>query len=290
MNLIRISLLALCLLLLAAPTWAADLTKIDRTLRKEPAYRSKSPKYCLLVFGPKAETRVWLVLDLVSEPWETDGSKNALYIDRNGNGDLTEPGERVACTMQKREHWFSFSRKPSYTYDPCFEAGAVVERDGKTRHTGLTVEVGSYVQLYRPVSLSLTVEGRGKQSAGGPQLRFADRPEDAPVIHFNGPLMMRVSMEGGALSVPISYDDNPAKRRRFYEQNPPHWGQKKLTRGRDSELYAQVGTPGVGLGTFVTLSAGAPPADVHPVAEITFPSADPKRPPITRRVVLKGRC
>ena len=26
-------------------------------LRKEPAYESKSPKYCLLVFGAKAETR-----------------------------------------------------------------------------------------------------------------------------------------------------------------------------------------------------------------------------------------
>ena len=53
--------------LLAAPAAAADLSKIDRTIRKEPVYLSKSPKYCLLVFGPKAETRVLLVLDLVSE-------------------------------------------------------------------------------------------------------------------------------------------------------------------------------------------------------------------------------
>ena len=78
------------------PAPAADLAKIDRTIRKQPAYRSKAPKYCLLVFGPKAETRVWLVLDLVSEPWEADGAKNALYVDRNGDGDLTGPGERVA--------------------------------------------------------------------------------------------------------------------------------------------------------------------------------------------------
>src|SRR5687768_10161165 len=61
------------------PTWAVDLTKIDRTIPKEPAYQSKSPKYCLLVFGPKAETRVWVVLDLVSEPSEANGAKNALY-------------------------------------------------------------------------------------------------------------------------------------------------------------------------------------------------------------------
>src|SRR2546425_12221632 len=63
---------------------AFDLTKIDRTIAKEPQYQSKSPKYGLLVFGPKADKRVWLVLD-----------KDVLYVDINGNGDLTEPGEKV---------------------------------------------------------------------------------------------------------------------------------------------------------------------------------------------------
>src|SRR5262249_15351165 len=93
------------------PASAADFAKIDRTIRKEPVYQSKSPKYCLLVFGPKAETRVWLVLDLVSEPTEANGAKNALYVDRKGNGDLTEPGNRVQCTMQEQKHWYSFSPK-----------------------------------------------------------------------------------------------------------------------------------------------------------------------------------
>ena len=47
-------------LLAAVPAWApaADLTTIDRTIVKEPAYRSKAVKYCLLVFGPEAKTRV----------------------------------------------------------------------------------------------------------------------------------------------------------------------------------------------------------------------------------------
>jgi hypothetical protein len=31
---------------------AADLSKIDRTIRKEPVYRNKGQGYCLLVFGP----------------------------------------------------------------------------------------------------------------------------------------------------------------------------------------------------------------------------------------------
>src|SRR5687767_4878062 len=62
---------------------AADLSKIERKVVKEPAYQNK-PQYALLVFGPDAATRVWLV---------ADGEKT--YLDRNGNGDLTDAGEVV---------------------------------------------------------------------------------------------------------------------------------------------------------------------------------------------------
>src|SRR5262249_20682043 len=67
---------------LLSPAPAADLSKIDRSISKEPAYQTKSPKYCLLVFGMDANYRVWLVLD-----------GDTLYVDRNGSGDLTEPGK-----------------------------------------------------------------------------------------------------------------------------------------------------------------------------------------------------
>src|SRR5438270_6084694 len=73
------------LILLGVPLSAADLTHIDRKIAKEPAYKSK-PKYCLLVFGPEAKTRVWLVQD-----------GNTLYVDRNGNGDLTEASKKVTA-------------------------------------------------------------------------------------------------------------------------------------------------------------------------------------------------
>src|SRR6266571_5378383 len=69
----------------AIPARAVDLAKIDRTINKEPVYKSK-PKYCLLVFGPEAKTKVWLVQD-----------GDTLYVDRNGNGDLTEPDKKVAA-------------------------------------------------------------------------------------------------------------------------------------------------------------------------------------------------
>jgi len=43
----------------AVNAWGADLTKIDRTIAKEPAYQSRTPKYGLLVFGPEAKSRAW---------------------------------------------------------------------------------------------------------------------------------------------------------------------------------------------------------------------------------------
>jgi hypothetical protein len=63
---------------------AADLTKIERSITKEPVYQSKARRYCLLVLGEKAKTRIWLVLD-----------GDVLFVDRNGNGDLTEAGKKV---------------------------------------------------------------------------------------------------------------------------------------------------------------------------------------------------
>ena len=71
------------LLLGVAPAGAVDYTKIDRTIAKEPKYQGK-PQYALLVFGPDAKVRVWVVVD-----------GDNLYVDRNANGDLTEDEERL---------------------------------------------------------------------------------------------------------------------------------------------------------------------------------------------------
>jgi len=58
---------------------AFDLSKVERKLVKEPAYKHQ-PKYALLVFGPEAKVRVWVVMD-----------GTTLYLDRNGDGALTAP-------------------------------------------------------------------------------------------------------------------------------------------------------------------------------------------------------
>jgi len=73
------------LMLFTMPLSTADLTQIERNIAKEPAYRSK-PKYCLLVFGIEAKAHVWLAQD-----------GDTLYVDRNGNGDLTDPREKIVA-------------------------------------------------------------------------------------------------------------------------------------------------------------------------------------------------
>jgi len=81
-----------CLVLLIA-LWAnaalsGDLTTLDRPISKEPRYE-RQPYYLLLVFGPQADRHAWLVLD-----------GEVLYVDRNGNGDLTEADERVELDIE----------------------------------------------------------------------------------------------------------------------------------------------------------------------------------------------
>src|SRR5262249_51793301 len=141
---------------------AADLSKIDRAIVKEPAYKGK-PKYCLLVLGPEAKTRAWLVLD-----------GDLVYLDRNGNGDLPDPGEQVAWEGDLKN----------------MDLGPIHGPDGKAQ---CTVSLRKF-----PASVRLTVSDGVKQRymIGDPDsdpLVFADRPADAPVVHVGGPLSIDLS-------------------------------------------------------------------------------------------------
>jgi hypothetical protein len=72
-------------LLSPLPVAATDLSKIDRTIGKEPAYASK-PGYCLVAIGPEAKTRLWLVVD--GDTLFTSGKNGELtneVTERSGN-------------------------------------------------------------------------------------------------------------------------------------------------------------------------------------------------------------
>jgi hypothetical protein len=270
----RVALLLAACWLSAGPADAGPLM-IDRTIKKEPAYRTKAPKYGLLVFGPEAKDRVWLVRD-----------GDTLYVDRNGNGDLTEPGEKVAA-----------EKKPGR--DPAeegwsFDVGDVTV--GGRTHKGLTVYF-TPLKLYadgslgkradvkaalakdaRALAAGLRVDvempglkggglgGRVNFSAGpidlGGVFQFADRPAGAPVAHLGGPLQIT-----------------------FYAERP------SLRVGRGAELDLVVGTPGVGPGTFAMLGyEDTIPKSAKPVAELSLPSAKPGAPPLKEKWEIKDRC
>jgi hypothetical protein len=261
----RLSLAWAAVLVTAGLGSAADLSKIERTIGKEPAYQGK-PKYCLLVFGPEAKSRVWLVQD-----------GDTLYVDRNANGDLTDKDERVAVKPGSKD-WRSF------------EAGDI--HDGALTHTKLTVtqfkttaeSVGNATEFERvkrqgpepwvwtvgvaaerpaddkrplPKQIKYIVNGDGLG-----MLLFGDRPAEAPVIHFNGPWTLGL-------------------------QDVRH----RLTAGHKSELQIGVGTQGIGPGTFsFVLYPNTIPEDVYPVADITFPTKAPGEKPIRQKYTLKQRC
>src|SRR5215472_3078326 len=81
-----------------------DLGKLDRTILKEPTYSAKQPLYGLLVFGPKADKRVWIVLDKSKQ-------ESILYVDRNADGDLTPSGKRLVA---KTPDGFPVFRLPEF--------------------------------------------------------------------------------------------------------------------------------------------------------------------------------
>jgi hypothetical protein len=216
---------------------AADLAALERSVKREPVYESGRPRYCLLVFGPEATQRVWLVVD-----------GTYLYADRNGNGDLTEPGKRKRALT-----WGG----PEGTH---FEFGGLAQRDGSK----VQVTVLCRDRPEDPDMVSVSVAGKTLQSANrdehGP-LHFADRPKDAPIVHFAGPLRV----------VPV---EDPVFR--------PGAGEQTLS--------VRLGTPGLGKGTFALLDYDNVPSEAHPLAEIEFPSRVAGGEPVKVRVVLKERC
>ena len=93
------------------------------------------------------------------------------------------------------------------------------------------------------------------------QLAFAGRAQEAPVVHFGGPLTLRV---------------NPVE---------------KLRRGIDpGQTTLCLGTPGLGPGSFVTMSYDLVPKNMYPVVEVQFPAKENGQHLVARRYVLKQRC
>jgi hypothetical protein len=141
-----------------SPAQAVDYARIDRSFTKEPAYQSKSPQYALFLFGSEAKLRVWFVLDGLT-----------VYVDRNGDGDLTAKDERFA------------------KLEDCKNV-TLAEPDGKTRY--LISSIGSYKdeKLERQhvmVNVEITGPIAYKQYC---DVELVGSAREARIAHFHGPL------------------------------------------------------------------------------------------------------
>jgi hypothetical protein len=242
-----------------APTGAAwagepsggDLARIERKIAKEPTYAGK-PSYCLLVFGAERKTRVWVVRD-----------GNTVYVDRNGNGDLTEANEKVTGTTETDD---SDDFKVVTTE---FDLGDLAAIDGKTPYKGLWLRRYAIAPKQPGVpptdatQLAVEIRETHSQSAGP---KFAEKAADAPIAHLDGPLEIRMAPR--ADGKPLEYE-----------------------RETDGHAYTfQIGTLGLGEGTWAPIGYDEIPDDVHPVAEMTFPAAKKDAPPIVVKFTLDDRC
>jgi hypothetical protein len=219
---------------------AAASTGLFVPLLKEPGYRA-TPGYLLLHFGREAEQRMWMVLD-----------GDTLYVDRNGNGDLTDADERIERDPDDRNAMVFGVTQLCLKPDEKAECTLFVTVDAKDPR--LLSEV------------SLRAPGWSKRHTQTTQGRIplAQRPKDAPIVHFGGPLTLTLMEWEGDV------------------------GNRELRRGCRYGLSILVGTPvrGTPTETFSALMPGfGQLTSAVPVVEVEFPSraAD-------GRLVVRGKA
>jgi len=241
---VRSLLTALLVLLLAvASSPAVDYGKIDRALAREPAYKAKAPAYALLLFGPEAKVRVWVVLD-----------GDVLYLDRDGDGDLTDKDERFARA------------------DDC-RGIEIADPDGKT--TYLITSVGVYPGVEpgrRHLSVNVDVKGPvAYRQYCDAALR--DDPKKAAVAHFHGPLTAGSQTVNWKLppKLALATGDAPTDLRAVVGTMDGEHGCWVVVRSHAGEK-----------------SAFAP--DVHPVVDVEFPPKIPGGPAVKKRYALDQFC
>jgi hypothetical protein len=199
------------------------LLAIDRTIKKQPRYET-TPLYLLLAVGPDSADRVWVVLD---------GTK--LYVDANGNGDLTEPGEQFFALA------IGGGANPR---NPFFQVSELVTPGGK--HTDFIFSGLRLVGGGTYAKVGLRVSGKTLQLAGLTDLQLTETPAAARVLPFGS----RVVTAQRSHTMPAVPEV-----------------------GKAVDFRVRVGTPGVGAGSFVAYGSEDVPEATSPVAEFLFPAA-----------------
>ncbi len=243
-------------LALAGSAGAGDVKSVPRSIAKQPTYAG-TPGYALLVFGAEMKSRVWMVLD-----------GTTLYVDKNGNGDLTEAAEKVSLVGEPSIEENETVKVTQTEY----EVGDLPAATGGSAYQSLNVsrflvepKAGAPADLKGGDTVVVSVAYRDvcDQSASP---KFAAKPEDAPVVHFDGPLIAMVAAGCEGPTAVLFHGDD------------------------EQELTIQIGTQGLGAGTWAPMGYGPVPDTVKPVLEVAFPAAAPGGAPIVAKFTLDDRC
>jgi RNA polymerase sigma factor (sigma-70 family) len=234
---------------------------------KEPKYQNE-PRYALVVFGPKRDHRVWMVLD-----------GTTLYVDRNGNGDLTEPDERLEPNNPK-DGSNHFGGSGSHTHFDVFEftVRAGIGGTGKFKlHHWIRAENfvpktdfdrqlhAKWLELRYENSTLWRQDGQGQ---GQTPVVFMPKPADAQVCALDGPLTFVLKLgenqvlKRGEAGCDLAFH--------IAVMGRPH-------RGAEQQFYNPLATTEV-------------PEGAHLVADIEYSSKAANTPPLHRKYLLKQRC
>src|SRR5262245_2272397 len=168
----------------AVPARPIDLSKIERVISKEPVYGGQ-PLYALLVFGPEAALRVWLAVD-----------GETVYLDRNGNGDLTEADERIPLDVAATQKIRVGGSSGEFSGMNCFDLGEVAGCRLKyqvwvRRPDFILTDESSILSEFRQAraangwenSTVWRITAEGKPQAQNP-IVLCPRPADAQIAHL----------------------------------------------------------------------------------------------------------
>lgn len=229
---------------------AADLSKIDRAIRKEPNYKGK-PQYALLLFGPEAKTRVWVVKD-----------GETLYVDRDGDGDLTGKDEVFAlnCPNPQLKGFGHLSDCKIEIRDP--------DKQSRYLITGISI----YPEDNKPTDtphLMANVDIKGRLSYRQYcDAKMDEKPDKAALAHFHGALTVEPRTINWKLT--------------------PEWSRLPIG-DPPGDIHAVVGTMDAERGCWVVVRSDDLPRDLHPAVEVEYPTSKTGGA-IKERYPLKERC
>lgn len=251
----------LSMLALSAAAWGGDLDHLEPRIVNAPAISKTGARFALLAFGPEGKIKAWLILD-----------GEAAYFDRNGNGDLTEPDERVEASKLPA---------PEGTASLSFKLGEFAFAGERTRYEALLLHrVDKEGQ--EADSITMRIGDNLLQDVGGFGGGFAlsRRAEEAPAVHFSGPLTIALRSDfGGELQYGLPLSDNDI----FKPLIPAGAAADRL-----GLIIVHVGTPGKLASAFVANQYGGIKDGLAPVADLEFSDREPGRPPIRVKAVLSG--